>query len=199
MEDVCAVGDTYDGVVTRLARLDPRDGCREGEPKRQGSRILAANGHSSLLARTEDLCSQSNSLRPQPALVTAPPWKKSPALPGALTARVTSPMPFSVDLELQAIVDPDLTFRARMDFSNHRAVGAASAAVLLGSAASRWRLPGRSSLLLSGGINDGVAKSHRRVAIATPRGPPTSPRAAPDARGFLHPALGRPFCLEAGE
>ena len=40
-------------------------------------------------------------------------------------------------------------------------------------------------LLLSGGINDGVAESHRCVAIATPRGPPTSPRAAPNARGFF--------------
>lgn len=40
-------------------------------------------------------------------------------------------------------------------------------------------------LLLSGGINDGVAESHRRMALATPRGPPTSPRAAPNARGFF--------------
>src|ERR1700722_3018666 len=136
MEDISAVGDTYDGVVTRLARLDPRDGCREGEPKRQGSRILAANGHSSLLARTEDLCSQNNSLRPPPALLTAPPWTKSPALPGALTARVTSPMPFSVDLELQAIVDPDLTFRARMDSQTTRPSGRPRRPFLLGSAAN---------------------------------------------------------------
>jgi hypothetical protein len=40
MEDISAVGDTYDGVVTRLARLDPRDGRREGEPKRQEAEYL---------------------------------------------------------------------------------------------------------------------------------------------------------------
>jgi coenzyme PQQ precursor peptide PqqA len=41
----------------------------------------------------------------------------------------------------------------------------------------------RAALLLSGGINDGVAESHR--CVATSRGPPTSPRAAPNARGFF--------------
>jgi hypothetical protein len=30
---------------------------------------------------------------------------------------------FSVDLELKAIVDPDLTFRATMELSNHRPSG----------------------------------------------------------------------------
>src|SRR6202051_2357015 len=92
---------------------------------------------------------------------------------------------FSVDLELKAIVDPDLTFRATMELSNHRPSRRPRRPFLLGSAASRWRLPGCSSLLLSGGINDGVAESPRRVAIATPRGPPTSPRAAPNAGGFF--------------
>src|ERR1700722_4698644 len=38
-------------------------------------------------------------------------------------------------------------------------------------------------LLLSGGINDGVAES--QSCVATSRGPPTSPRAAPNARGFF--------------
>src|SRR5580693_4682968 len=55
--------------------------------------------------------------------------------------------------------------RARFDFpghddlSNHRPSGRPLRPFLLASAATRWRLPGRSSLLLSGGINDGVAES----------------------------------------
>jgi coenzyme PQQ precursor peptide PqqA len=53
-------------------------------------------------------------------------------------------------------------------------------------------------LLLSGGINDGVAESHRCVAIATPRGPPTSPRAAPNARGFFCIWLGPVFLSRSG-
>src|ERR1700722_9109636 len=34
---------------------------------------------------------------------------------------------FSVDLKLKAIVDPDLTFRAAMELSNHRPSGASAA------------------------------------------------------------------------
>ena len=63
----------------RLARLGPRDRRREGEPEREEAEILAAKGHSSPLARNEDLCSQNNSLWPPLALATAPPWTKSPA------------------------------------------------------------------------------------------------------------------------
>src|ERR1700722_11179353 len=51
-------------------------------------------------------------------------------------------------------------------------------------------------LLLSGGINDGVAESHR--CVATSRGPPTSPRAAPNARGFFASGLGPPFLSRSG-
>jgi hypothetical protein len=79
--------------------------------------------------------------------------------------------------------------RARFDFPGHdgplkpQAVGAASAAFLLGSAARDGGVQAALLLLLSGGINDGVAES--QSCVATSRGPPTSPRAAPNARGFF--------------
>jgi hypothetical protein len=82
--------------------------------------------------------------------------------------------------------------RARFDFPGHdgplkpQAVGAGLGGLFcLGALQADGGFRAALLLLLSGGINDGVAESHRCVAIATPRAPPTSPRAAPNARGFF--------------
>ena len=48
-------------------------------------------------------------------------------------------------------------------------------------------------LLLCGGINHGVAESHRRVAIATPRGPQLRPAQPPMRGAFFASGLGPPL------
>ena len=93
--------------------------------------------------------------------------------------------------------------RARFDFPGHdgplkpQAVGAASTAFFAWERCRDGGVRAALLLLLSGGINDGVAESHR--CVATSRGPPTSPRAAPNARGFFASSLGpRPFLSRSG-
>src|SRR4029077_8731324 len=87
----------------------------------------------------------------------------------------------SADLELKAIVEPDLTFRATMTSQTTGRRGGLGGLFCLGALQRDGGF--RAALLLSGGINDGVAESHRCVAAT--RGPPPSPRAAPNARGFF--------------
>ena len=87
----------------------------------------------------------------------------------------------SVDLELKAIVEPDLTFRATMTSQTTGRRGGLGGLFCLRALQRDGGF--RAALLLSGGINDGVAESHR--CVATSRGPPTSPRAAPQCAGFF--------------
>src|ERR1700722_13529244 len=171
----------------RRAGAGKRDRAEDAE--RGAARNLEC-GHRNLLMRAWSSARGS----PRRLFTSLAPLRKTPT--GGLLFPAGEEL-FSVDLELKAIVGPDLTFRATTELANHRPSGRPWRPFLLGSAA-RWRLPGRSSLLLSGGINDGVAESHRRVAIATPRGPPTSPRAAPNARGFFASGLGPPFLSRSG-
>ena len=49
---------------------------------------------------------------------------------------------FSVDLELKAIVDPDLTFRATMELSNHRPSGRPRRPFLLGERCKQMAVSG---------------------------------------------------------
>src|ERR1700690_3071872 len=92
-----------------------------------------------------DACLELGAESPRRLFTSLAPLRKTPT--GGLLFPAGEEI-FSVDLGLKAIVDPDLTFRAMMDLSNHRPSGRARRPFLLGSAASRWRLPGRSSFVV---------------------------------------------------
>src|ERR1700733_12014558 len=96
---------------------------------------------------------------------------------------------------LKAIVDPDLNFPGHNGTLKPQTVGGLGGLFCMGALQADG---GCSSLLLSGGINDGVAESHRRVAIS--RGPAHfAPRTPQCARLLLHRPRAALFCFEAGE
>jgi coenzyme PQQ precursor peptide PqqA len=101
---------------------------------------------------------------------------------------------FSVDLELKAIVEPDLTFRATMTSQTTGRRGGLGGLFCLRALQRDGGF--RAALLLSGGINDGVAESHRCVAPLEAR--PLRPAQPPMRGAFFASGLGPPFLSRSG-
>jgi hypothetical protein len=122
MEDISAVGDTYDGVVTRLPRLDPRDGRREGEPKRQEAEYLLLMAILPCLLGPKIYVLAEQFLTATASARNSTPWTKSPAPPSALTARVTSRC-HSQSIWSRRRLSTQIDFPGQDGLSNHRPSG----------------------------------------------------------------------------
>ena len=92
-----------------------------------------------------DACLELGAESPRRLFTSLAPLRKTPT--GGLLFPAGEEL-FSVDLERKGIVDPDLTFRATMELSNHRPSERLGGFFCLGSLQADGGFPGRSSFVV---------------------------------------------------